>query len=85
MSEGHQPLGVQTEVLAEVDLERHLMVPGVRRVPVREGRVRATMFLPAGDGPFPAVIDIFDTAGGLMEFRSGTYEAESSLGALHKS
>lgn len=69
--EGHQPLGTQQEAVSEVELERHLMGPGVRRVPLREGRVRATLFLPPGPGPFPGVIDMFGTAGGLMEFRAG--------------
>lgn len=69
--EGHQPLGTQQEAVSELELERHLMGPGVRRVPLREGRVRATLFLPPGPGPFPGVIDMFGTAGGLMEFRAG--------------
>ncbi|XP_063612472.1 acyl-coenzyme A thioesterase 2, mitochondrial-like [Penaeus indicus] len=69
--EGHQPLGTQEEAVSEVELERHLMGPGVRRIPVRAGRVRATLFLPPGPGPFPGVIDMFGTAGGLMEFRAG--------------
>ncbi|XP_042862615.1 acyl-coenzyme A thioesterase 1-like isoform X1 [Penaeus japonicus] len=68
--EGHQPLGSQQEAVSEVHLERHLMGRGVRRVPLREGRVRATLFLPPGPGPFPGVIDMFGTAGGLMEFRA---------------
>ncbi|XP_045592603.2 LOW QUALITY PROTEIN: acyl-coenzyme A thioesterase 1 [Procambarus clarkii] len=71
VSEGHQPLERGEEaVVAKVELERHLMAPGVRRVPVREGNIRATMYLPAGQGPFPAVIDMFGAIGGLMEFRS---------------
>ncbi|KAG0721398.1 Acyl-coenzyme A thioesterase 5 [Chionoecetes opilio] len=67
---GHHALATQSRALAEVELERHLMARGVRRVAVREGRVRGALYLPAGDGPFPGVIDLFGSVGGLMEFRS---------------
>lgn len=70
LSDGHQPLEEKAESLAEVELKRHLMAPGVRRLPVREGRVRGTLYLPPGDGPFPGVIDMFGSIGGLMEFRA---------------
>ena len=29
------------------------MADGVRRIPVKEGRIRGTLFLPLGNGPFP--------------------------------
>ena len=29
------------------------MADGVKRIPVREGRIRGTLFLPPGEGPFP--------------------------------
>ena len=29
------------------------MADGVKRIPVREVRIRGTIFLPPGDGPFP--------------------------------
>ena len=47
--DGHEPDGGR--LLARAVLERHFMAPGVRRVPVREGRVRATLFLPPGEQP----------------------------------
>uniref|UniRef100_A0A8C6V622 Uncharacterized protein n=1 Tax=Naja naja TaxID=35670 RepID=A0A8C6V622_NAJNA len=47
--------------------ERRFMAEGVNRVPVREGRLRATLFCP---GPFPALIDLYGTAGGLTEYRA---------------
>lgn len=49
---------------------RHYMAPGVQRIPVRYGKVRGSLFLPPGDGPFPGVVDMFGTAGGLLEYRS---------------
>ncbi|XP_042860645.1 acyl-coenzyme A thioesterase 1-like isoform X3 [Penaeus japonicus] len=56
--------------LASTQHERHYMGPGVQRIPVRYGKVRGTLFLPAGEGPFPGVVDMFGTAGGLLEYRS---------------
>ncbi|XP_006013635.1 acyl-coenzyme A amino acid N-acyltransferase 2 isoform X2 [Latimeria chalumnae] len=60
----------EVEAAAAVTLERWFRSPGVRRIPIREGRVRGALFLPPGDGPFPGVIDMFGGAGGLIEFRS---------------
>ncbi|XP_026635835.1 dynein light chain 1, axonemal isoform X2 [Microtus ochrogaster] len=57
-------------LLARAVHERHFMAPGVRRVPVREGRVRATLFLPPGKGRFPGIIDLFGSGGGLCEYRA---------------
>ena len=34
-------------------LEKTYIADGVQRIPVREGRVRGTLFLPPGNGPFP--------------------------------
>ncbi|XP_049626368.1 acyl-coenzyme A thioesterase 6-like isoform X2 [Suncus etruscus] len=50
--------------------ERHFLGPGVRREPVRAGRVRDTLFLPPGAGPFPGIIDLFGSGGGLCEYRA---------------
>ncbi|XP_021034502.1 acyl-coenzyme A thioesterase 5 isoform X2 [Mus caroli] len=66
--DGHEPDGGR--LLARAVHERHFMAPGVRRVPVREGRVRATLFLPPGTGPFPGIIDLFGVGGGLLEYRA---------------
>ncbi|XP_051004870.1 acyl-coenzyme A thioesterase 3 isoform X1 [Acomys russatus] len=66
--EGHEPEGGRQ--LAKAVHERHFMAPGVRRVPVREGRVRATLFLPPEPGPYPGIIDLFGVGGGLLEYRA---------------
>ena len=39
--------------IASSSLDKFYMSDGVRRIPVREGRVRGTLFLPPGNGPFP--------------------------------
>ncbi|XP_074091871.1 acyl-coenzyme A thioesterase 1-like [Macrotis lagotis] len=66
--EGHDPR--PTRLLARVVHERGFLGPGVKRIPVREGSLRATLFLPPGSGPFPGIIDIFGTGGGLFEYRA---------------
>ncbi|NXO22563.1 ACOT1 thioesterase, partial [Cisticola juncidis] len=57
-------------LLAQAQHERAFLRDGVRRVPVREGRIRATLFLPPGSGPFPGIIDLYGTGGGLPEYRA---------------
>ncbi|XP_049754639.1 acyl-coenzyme A thioesterase 6 isoform X2 [Elephas maximus indicus] len=66
--EGHEP--EPQKVLGRAVHERYFLRPGVRREPVRAGRVRATLFLPPGMGPFPGVIDLFGGGGGLCEYRA---------------
>ncbi|KAH0517301.1 Acyl-coenzyme A thioesterase 1 [Microtus ochrogaster] len=66
--DGHEPNG--GGLLARAVHERHFMAPGVRRVPVREGRVRATLFLPPEPGPYPGIVDLFGVGGGLLEYRA---------------
>ncbi|KAI4905871.1 hypothetical protein NFI96_023560 [Prochilodus magdalenae] len=58
------------EVLAQVTNERHLAAPGVRRTPVREGRIRGTLFTPPGEGPFPGIIDLYTFGGSICEPRA---------------
>ncbi|GFO21240.1 acyl-CoA amino acid n-acyltransferase 2 [Plakobranchus ocellatus] len=43
---------------------------GVKRIPVEEDGLYGAIFLPPGDGPFPAVIDIFGFTRETNEFRS---------------
>uniref|UniRef100_A0A8C5M4M6 Uncharacterized protein n=1 Tax=Leptobrachium leishanense TaxID=445787 RepID=A0A8C5M4M6_9ANUR len=56
--------------LATKVVERWYVAPGVQRIQIKQGRVRGALFLPPGDGPFPGIIDMFGSAGGLIEFRS---------------
>ena len=41
------------EPLTSATFEKSYMKAGVRRIPVREGRIRGALFLPPGGGPFP--------------------------------
>ncbi|KAL6032838.1 hypothetical protein STEG23_014779 [Scotinomys teguina] len=51
-------------------VQRWFAGPGVQRKQIREGRIRGTLFLPPGEGPFPGIIDLFGIFGGLIEFRA---------------
>ncbi|NWU88857.1 ACOT1 thioesterase, partial [Upupa epops] len=66
--EGHRDPPVR--LLAQAQHERAFLRDGVRRIPVREGRIRATLFLPPGNVPFPGIIDLYGTGGGLPEYRA---------------
>ncbi|GCB69279.1 hypothetical protein scyTo_0013948 [Scyliorhinus torazame] len=59
----HQPLATSTN-------QRWFMKKGVSRIPVRDGRVRGTLFIPPGNGPFPGVITVNEIQGGLPESRA---------------
>ncbi|KAM4663834.1 acyl-coenzyme A thioesterase 1-like isoform 1-T2 [Discoglossus pictus] len=63
----HEPLG---PLLAQAVQDRTFLGEGVTRNPVREGRVRGSLFIPPGPGPFPGVIEIQGTGGGLIEYKA---------------
>nr|XP_057935278.1 acyl-coenzyme A thioesterase 2, mitochondrial-like [Doryrhamphus excisus] len=58
------------ELLASQTNEREYMTEGMRRIPVRDGRVRGVLFIPPGKGPFPGVVDLYTFGGGLGEQRA---------------
>lgn len=74
--EGHLTLeqSLASKGIASVILERHVMAPGVQRKPVVHERLRGTLFVPAGPGPHPAIIDIFGGFGGLKEYRACNFQ-----------
>ncbi|XP_018416503.1 PREDICTED: acyl-coenzyme A amino acid N-acyltransferase 1-like [Nanorana parkeri] len=55
---------------ATASLRRWYVDPGVQRLQVQEGRLRGSLFIPPGEGPFRGVIDLYGGFGGLIEFRS---------------
>ncbi|XP_069714211.1 acyl-coenzyme A thioesterase 1-like [Phaenicophaeus curvirostris] len=65
--EGHGDGG---RLLGKCTNERWFMGEGVKRISVREGRLKATLFLPPGPGPFPGLIDLYGSGGGLVEYRA---------------
>lgn len=69
--QGHQTEGFVDQVpLACVVVERWYMAPGVRRVPITDGGLTATLFLPSGPGPFPGLLDLWGGGGKLVENRA---------------
>uniref|UniRef100_A0A8C6SSN0 Acyl-CoA thioester hydrolase/bile acid-CoA amino acid N-acetyltransferase domain-containing protein n=1 Tax=Neogobius melanostomus TaxID=47308 RepID=A0A8C6SSN0_9GOBI len=68
---GHLSEGFSEQrALAAVVVERWYMAPGVRRIPVTEHGLTATLFLPPGPGPFPAVLDLWGGVTFLVEYRA---------------
>uniref|UniRef100_A0A669CTL2 Acyl-coenzyme A thioesterase 4 n=1 Tax=Oreochromis niloticus TaxID=8128 RepID=A0A669CTL2_ORENI len=69
--QGHQTEGFADLVpLSGVVVERWYMAPGVRRIPVTEGGLTATLFLPSGPGPFPGLLDLWGGGAQLVEYRA---------------
>nr|XP_046250174.1 peroxisomal succinyl-coenzyme A thioesterase-like isoform X2 [Scatophagus argus] len=69
--QGHQTEGFADRVpLAAVVVERWYMAPGVRRFPITESGLTATLFLPPGPGPFPGLLDLWGGGGKLVEYRA---------------
>ncbi|XP_028912014.1 bile acid-CoA:amino acid N-acyltransferase [Ornithorhynchus anatinus] len=61
---------IEDQPLISTTVERWYAGAGVKRIQIREGRVRGALFLPPGEGPFPGIIDLFGGIGGLVEFRA---------------
>ncbi|KAK6023707.1 Acyl-CoA thioester hydrolase / Bile acid-CoA amino acid N-acetyltransferase, partial [Ostertagia ostertagi] len=55
--------------LAMVPIKKHWMHPNLERIEIEEDGFCGTLFKPPGNGPFPAVIDISGTGGGLHEHK----------------
>ena len=52
--DGHiTPQQSSLQPLSSGTFQKWYMADGVKRIPVREGRIRGTLFIPPGDGPFP--------------------------------
>ncbi|CAK8682702.1 unnamed protein product [Clavelina lepadiformis] len=52
---------------------RHFMALGVKRYEIRENGLVATLFVPAGEGPFPGLINMFGGYPGVLEFKSALH------------
>ncbi|KAM9854692.1 peroxisomal succinyl-coenzyme A thioesterase-like [Aulostomus maculatus] len=67
--QGHQTQGFVDQLASQL-VERWYMAPGVRRIPITEQSLSATLFLPPGPGPFPGVLDLWGSGGQLVEYRA---------------
>lgn len=61
---------------AEATVEQHLLAPGVIRTEVRADGLVGTLFRPTGAGPFPTIIVMNGSGGGINEARAALYAAE---------
>ncbi|XP_051979375.1 acyl-CoA thioesterase 19 [Xyrauchen texanus] len=69
--EGHLAKGFKHHTpLTSASVERWYLAVGIQRVDVTEGGIKGTLFIPAGPGPFPAVLDLCGGHGGRVEYRS---------------
>ncbi|KAB7494653.1 hypothetical protein Anas_04983 [Armadillidium nasatum] len=55
--------------------ERIYLAEGTKRIVVKEGKIRGNLFIPGGEGPFPAIVDLFGASGSLMDFRAAQFAA----------
>ncbi|KAL6729056.1 hypothetical protein Aduo_000148 [Ancylostoma duodenale] len=62
--------------LTSVPIKKHWMHPALERTEIEEDGFCGTLFKPPGDGPFPAVIDISGTGGGLHEHKGSMLASE---------
>lgn len=69
------PASSGPETGVAVDVEQHLMAPGVTRSEVRVDGLVGTLFRPAGTGPFPTIIVMNGSGGGVNEPRAALYAA----------
>ncbi|XP_068598086.1 peroxisomal succinyl-coenzyme A thioesterase-like [Brachionichthys hirsutus] len=85
--EGHvSPSEGRDTELAATAIERWYLAPGVRRTEIRQDGIVATLFLPPGPGPFPAMMDLLGFGGGLMEYRAALFASRgyASLALAYK-
>ena len=54
-------------------LVRRYLAPGVKRVEVRDDGLLGTFFVPAGEGPFPTIVLLSGSGGGLSEPQAALY------------
>ena len=66
---------VNGKTVASATVERLYLVPGVQRIKVRENGLFGTLFIPAGEGPHPAITLVSGSGGGVFEYRAALYAA----------
>ncbi|VDM61937.1 unnamed protein product [Angiostrongylus costaricensis] len=64
------------EILQSTHLMKRWLHPYVARIEIEEGGIYGTLFKPPGDGPFPSIIDISGTGGGINEQKGAALASE---------
>ncbi|XP_073489170.1 acyl-coenzyme A amino acid N-acyltransferase 1-like isoform X2 [Aquarana catesbeiana] len=62
--------GAEPQPTCSATFNRWHIAADVQRTQIRDGRLRGTIFSPAGTGPYPGIIDLFGGGGGLAEYRA---------------
>lgn len=76
----HTRIHVQSDAgECEGELVQRLAAEGVRRVDIREDGLVGTLFIPASQGPHPAVIVLNGSGGGINEPRGALYASRGYL------
>jgi dienelactone hydrolase len=73
---------VNGRTIATGTLERYLLCPGVRQIQVRDHGIRGTLFLPAGKGPWPTVIVLGGSEGGMPYPQAAAFLAAKGYAAF---
>ncbi|KAL4238876.1 acyl-coenzyme A thioesterase [Mactra antiquata] len=60
----------QHSPLCDVIVDRWYLDENVKCTEVVDGNIRGKLFTPSGPGPFPSVIDLYGTTGGILEYRA---------------
>lgn len=69
----------EEKILTEGFAMRWYKRSDVKRITVRWRRVRGTVFVPSGQGPFPALIDLYGGVGGIMEYRASLFASRGYI------
>ncbi|ESO88692.1 hypothetical protein LOTGIDRAFT_125734 [Lottia gigantea] len=56
--------------ISSIVINRWYLKPNVRRLEVNEGKIRGTLFIPAGNSTHPGIIDLYGSSGRLKETRA---------------
>uniref|UniRef100_A0A8R1I2M6 BAAT/Acyl-CoA thioester hydrolase C-terminal domain-containing protein n=3 Tax=Caenorhabditis japonica TaxID=281687 RepID=A0A8R1I2M6_CAEJA len=64
------------KLLDQIYIKKHWMHPRLERTELQDDGFCATLFKPPGAGPFPAVIDISGTGGGIHEHKGAMLASE---------
>jgi dienelactone hydrolase len=58
---------INGQAVAAANCQRLLLAPGVKRIPVHDGKLRGILFVPPGKGPHPGIIVLGGSEGGVNE------------------
>lgn len=73
-------VSAQSGLLSDsVEMLQTLVDDGVKRIEVEEDDLCGTIFVPAGEGPFPAIVVLNGSGGGINEPRAALYASRGYL------